>query len=84
MLLEWLRRGLGGSAGLASAVGVVESVFAPSAAEARHFREREHERVIPVPSPGDRMLDEGVVVLRLGTRGGRSEEADPGAATSPP
>jgi len=59
--LAWLRRGGAGTAG--PALGVFDEVFNPGAYRARQELERQHEQVVPTPSPGDRILDEGVIVI---------------------
>lgn len=64
-VLMWLKKGLGPRAGMSSALGALDEVFNPSAARAREDVEAQHERVIPVPSPGDRMLREGRVHITV-------------------
>ena len=56
-----------GSAGgaLSSGLGALDAFFNPGAARAREELERQHERVIPTPSPGDRMLEDGVIVIEV-------------------
>ena len=64
-MLRWLRQGMGGSASAMSGViGALEEFYNPAAARARQELKEQHERVIPVPSPGDKLLDEGRVVIR--------------------
>lgn len=41
----------------------LDQVFHPGAQRAREEADRQHERVLPTPSPGDRLLDDGVVVI---------------------
>ncbi|MHB1066799.1 MAG: hypothetical protein ACYC2Z_05145 [Candidatus Nanopelagicales bacterium] len=57
----------GGSAGSAMSAGMAAlDVFVnPAAARAREELDRQHEQVIPTPSPGDRMLDEGRITIVL-------------------
>ncbi len=43
----------------------MDEVFNPGAARAREELERQHEAVIPTPSPGDKLLNEGRVVITL-------------------
>ena len=43
----------------------MDEVFNPGAARAREELERQHEAVIPTPSPGDKLLSEGRVVITL-------------------
>jgi hypothetical protein len=62
-----LRRGLGDShRGMSSALGSLDEFFHPSAARAREHMDSQHERVIPTPSPGDRLLSEGRVIVEGG------------------
>ncbi|MDI1288756.1 MAG: hypothetical protein PSX37_02240 [bacterium] len=42
---------------------VFDEIYSPSAASAREHLDRRHEQVIPTPSPGDRLLSEGRVVI---------------------
>jgi hypothetical protein len=64
-MLRWLRGTMGGSAaGMNAMMGALDSVFNPGAARAREELEAQNHRVIPVPSPGDKLLDEGRVVIR--------------------
>ena len=63
-MLKWLRRSMGGSkAGMASVVGAVDQVVNPGAARATELLKEQNERVMPVPSPGDRLLAEGKVTI---------------------
>jgi hypothetical protein len=65
MMLRWMRQGMGGSASAMSGViGALEEFFNPAAARARQELQEQHERVIPAPTPGDKILDEGRVVIR--------------------
>ena len=60
-MLRWLRGTMGGSAaGVNAMIGALEDIFNPAAARAR---KEQHERVIPIPSPGDKLLAEGKVVI---------------------
>ena len=69
-MLTWMRRGLGNRGGMSAVLGALDSVFNPGAARAHDEIEEQHQRVIPTPSPGDRMLTEGRVVIR------RSDKAE--------
>ena len=62
-----LSSGAGGSAGgaLSGGFSALDEVFNPAAARARDEWARQHEAVIPTPSPGDRMLDEGRIVIAM-------------------
>ena len=60
-MLRWLRGTMGGSAaGVNAMIGALEDIFNPAAARAR---KEQHERVVPIPSPGDKLLAEGKVVI---------------------
>jgi hypothetical protein len=60
-MLRWLRETMGGSAaGVNAMFGALEEIFNPAAAQAR---KEQHERVIPIPSPGDKLLAEGKVMI---------------------
>jgi hypothetical protein len=64
-MLRWLRGSMGGSAaGMNAMIGALDSVFNPAAARARKELEEQNERVVPIPSPGDKLLAEGKVVIR--------------------
>jgi hypothetical protein len=59
-----LSAGAGGAGGaISGGVSALDAVFNPGAARAREELDQQHERVVPTPSPGDRMLDEGVIVI---------------------
>jgi hypothetical protein len=63
-MLRWLRRSAGGSRGaMSAAIGALDEFVNPAAARAREELDTQHERVIPTPSPGDRLLEEGRVVI---------------------
>ncbi|MEY3734556.1 MAG: hypothetical protein RL347_1915 [Actinomycetota bacterium] len=65
-MLEWIWRTMGTPpTTMSSAIGALDAVFDPSAARAREALETQHERVMPTPSPGDRLLDEGRLVINL-------------------
>jgi hypothetical protein len=77
-MLRWLRETMGGSAaGVNAMFGALEEIFNPAAAQARKER---HERVIPIPSPGDKLLAEGKVVI---PRTPKAQPAQSPAAQSP-
>ncbi len=64
-MLRWMRRGLGerSGAGMNAVVGALDAVYNPGAMRAREYLEQQHQRVVPIPSPGDRLLDERRVVV---------------------
>lgn len=64
-MLVWLKKGLDGRGGMGSVLGALDEVFNPGAARARDEMHEQHERVIPTPSPGDRLLREGRVRIRV-------------------
>jgi hypothetical protein len=64
MVFTWLRRSMGPSAGgMSAAIGSLDQFLNPGAARARELLDAQHERVIPTPSPGDRLLDENRIVI---------------------
>lgn len=64
-MLRWLRGSMGGSAaGMNAMIGALDSFFHPAAARAREELKEQHERVIPIPSPGDKLLTDGKIVIR--------------------
>lgn len=63
-MLMWMKRGLGTRSSMGAVLGALDEVFNPGGARAHDDLKEQHERVIPTPSPGDRMLSEGRVVLR--------------------
>ena len=76
-MLRWLRGTMGGSAaGMNAMIGALDSFFNPAAARARKELEEQHERVVPIPSPGDKLLKEGRVVIR-GTSKGTPKDPPP-------
>lgn len=63
-MLRWLRGSMGGSAaGMNAMIGALDTFFNPAAARAREELREQHERVVPIPSPGDKLLTEGKIVL---------------------
>jgi hypothetical protein len=64
-MLAWLRRGLGDSRPAMGAVlSGLDAFVNPAAARAKELLEEQHERVVPTPSPGDRLLEERRIVIR--------------------
>jgi hypothetical protein len=64
-MLNWLWRSMGDSQrASAAALGVLDGIFHPGAARAREQLDAQHERVVPSPTPGDKLLSEGIVVIR--------------------
>ncbi len=81
-MLRWLRGTMGGSAaGMNAMIGALDSFFNPAAARARKELEEQHERVLPIPSPGDKLLTEGKVVI---PRAPRAQSSKPQSPTEPP
>ena len=61
-MFRWVHQHMGGSAAaMGGVIAALEELYNPSAAQAR---KEQHERVIPAPSPGDKLLDDGKVVIR--------------------
>jgi hypothetical protein len=80
-VIGWLRRGMGeSSTSWSAAIGGIEEFVNPAAARAKEDLREQNERVMPTPSPGDRMLDEGRIVLRRHAAG---EPAPSGSADEP-
>jgi hypothetical protein len=70
-VLRWLRESMGGSAaGMNAMIGALDDVFNPAAGRARKELEEQNERIVPIPSPGDKLLAEGKVVIRMPEREG--------------
>lgn len=64
-MLKWLRGTSSTSAGgLAGALGVLDDLVNPGAGRAREEMQGANEAVIPAPSPGDRLLRDGRIVIR--------------------
>lgn len=62
--LERLRKGAG-TAGPSFAV--FDEFFHPAGQRAREELEHQNQLSVPTPSPGDRMLEDGVFVVRIPT-----------------
>ncbi len=61
---RWLQSGKRRPRSSSSAVlGALDQFFNPGAARARELLDAQHERVMPNPSPGDKLLDEGRIVI---------------------
>jgi hypothetical protein len=67
----------GSAAGVNAMFGALEEIFNPAAARARKELQEQHERVVRIPSPGDKILAEGKVVIP------RTSKAQPSSAKSP-
>jgi hypothetical protein len=61
--MEFLTRLRGKNGAAAGAVTALDQFFSPGAARAREEADRQHELVLPAPSPGDRLLEAGIVVF---------------------
>lgn len=65
-MLKWLRRSMGDSGGgMATVLGALDEVVNPGAARAKELLTEQNERVMPVPSPGDRLLNDGKVTINV-------------------
>ena len=61
-----MQKGRAGRApSMGAAIGALDAVFNPGAARAREEIDAQHERVIPTPSPGDRLLSDGRIVISI-------------------
>jgi hypothetical protein len=65
-MLAWMRRSMGGKGrgGMGSVLGAMDDVFNPGAASARETLQAENQRVVTKPSPGDKLLKDGKVVIQ--------------------
>jgi hypothetical protein len=71
-MIRWMRRGLRDSQpGMSAALGALDAIVNPAAARASDELREQHERVMPAPTPGDRLLREGKVVI---APAGRTDE----------
>lgn len=61
--MEFLTRLRGKNGAAAGAATALDQFFSPGAARAREETDRQHELVMPTPSPGDRLLEDGILVL---------------------
>ena len=64
-MLRWLYRSMGRRTrgGMGAVLGGMDELFHPEAARAREAIERDHSLVVPMPSPGDKLLKEGRLVV---------------------
>ncbi|MEO6144194.1 MAG: hypothetical protein ABIP19_09470 [Dermatophilaceae bacterium] len=64
-----MRRGLGDASGsMGAALGALDAFVNPGAQRARDELKQTNERVIPVPSPSDRLLRENRIVIQAPRR----------------
>lgn len=78
-MLGWFRRTMGESGTtIGGAFGVLDEVFNPGAARARELLEEQKELAVAKPSPGDKLYDEGRIVItrRKSADGGPSQPPD--------
>ncbi len=61
--MEFLTRLRGKNGAAAGAATALDQFFSPGAARAREEIDRQHELVLPTPSPGDRLLEDGILVI---------------------
>lgn len=64
--MEFLTRLRGKSGAAMGAATALDQFFNPGAARAREELDHQHELVLPAPSPGDKLLDEGRIVIEPG------------------
>jgi hypothetical protein len=48
---------------MGAVLGGLDEVFHPEAVHGRQETDRQHSMVVPLPSPGDKMLEDGVAVI---------------------
>lgn len=63
--MGFLARLRAGAGTVGPSFAVLDEVFHPAAQRAREELEHQNQLSVPTPSPGDRMLEEGVFVLRV-------------------
>jgi hypothetical protein len=61
--MEFLTRLRGRNGSAAGVATALDQFFSPGAARAREETDRQHELVVPTPSPGDRLLEDGILVI---------------------
>ncbi len=84
-MLSWMRKTMGGSGpGASSSLGALEEIFAPAAAKARLDLESRHEMAIPVPSPGDKLLTDRLLVIKAPKATKQHQPEIPGNRTNSP
>ena len=64
--MEFLTRLRGKNGAAMGAATALDQFFNPGAARAREELDHQHELVLPAPSPGDKLLDEGRIVIEPG------------------
>jgi hypothetical protein len=76
-MLRWLWRGMGRSGGttMSGALGALDEIFNPAAARARELVDEQNERVLPAPSPGDRLLAERRLVIDAAVAQSQDDQA---------
>ena len=64
-MLGWFWRHMGrrSRGGVGAMLGGVDEVFHPEAARAREQIDRQHSMVTPMPSPGDKLLKDGKLIV---------------------
>jgi len=50
---------------MASAIGGMDDIFNPAAARARQELETQKERRVATPSPGDKLLKDGIITINV-------------------
>ena len=63
--MEFLTRLRGKNGAAAGAATALDQFFSPGAARAREETDRQHELALPTPSPGDRLFEDGILVLEI-------------------
>jgi hypothetical protein len=79
-MMDWMRRRVGvkGRGALGALLNGADEVWHNSAVRARQELDWQHQRVSPAPSPGDRLLADGRVIVPASGQRGVSKSAVPG------
>jgi|GEM_PF-4669483 len=73
-----MRRGLGpASSSMGAALGALDAFVNPGAQRARDELKQANERVVPVPSPSDRLLRENRIVIQVPRAGPPTPDSAP-------
>jgi hypothetical protein len=56
---------MGDGNGAGDALSALDAIFNPGAARAREELKGQNQRVVPVPSPGEKLMKDGKVTVRI-------------------